>query len=347
MSSRRSAPSETPAPPIPDWFAELLGGTPVEGERLVVNGYDFEVRNGIPRALSEAPASSGTADVFGFLWSKEDHFRSDGARKMLREWYRERYGDIENAPWWDDYGAAPLVLDAGCGAGLSALELFGGRLRKVRYLGVDVSAAVDGAAARFGEAGIAGAFMQADFTDLAFAPGTFDVVFSQGALHHAESTEDALKSLVRLLKPGGRFLFYVYGRKGPIREFTDDFVRGRLKDMDHGEAWRAMMPLTRLGRALGELDIEIEVPEDIDLLDIPAGKIDLQRLFYWHVFKAFYHPDLGLEEMNHINFDWYAPRYAHRQTPEEVRRWCAEAGLDVEHENVQESGITVIARRTG
>ena len=28
-----------------------------------------------------------------------------------------------------------------------------------------------------------------------------------------------------------------------------------------------------------------------------------------------------------MNFDWYHPRYAHRQTEEEVRRWCEEAGL--------------------
>ena len=29
----------------------------------------------------------------------------------------------------------------------------------------------------------------------------------------------------RHLKPGGRILFYVYRKKGPIREFTDDYVR--------------------------------------------------------------------------------------------------------------------------
>lgn len=47
------------------------------------------------------------------------------------------------------------------------------------------------------------------------------------------------------------------------------------------------MPLSRLGKVLGELDIEIDVPEAVGLLEIPAGRINLQRLFYWHVFKAF------------------------------------------------------------
>jgi arsenite methyltransferase len=169
------------------------------------------------------------------------------------------------------------------------------------------------------------------------------VIFSEGVLHHTDSTERALRALVTLLRPAGRFLFYVYRRKGPIREFTDDYVRERLQAMDPADAWEAMIPLTKLGRALGDLGLEVEVAEDVPLLGIPAGRIDIQRLFYWHVFKAAYDPELTLEELNHINYDWYAPRNAHRQTPEEVRRWCDQAGLEIEQENIQEAGITIVA----
>jgi arsenite methyltransferase len=115
--------------------------------------------------------------------------------------------------------------------------------------------------------------------------------------------------------------------------------------MTEQEAWDALMPLTRLGKALGDMGVEVDVPEDVDMLGIPAGRIDLQRLFYWHVFKAFHHPDLEIDELNHINYDWYAPRNAHRQSAEEVREWCREAALEIEREDVQEAGITVIARR--
>ncbi len=87
------------------------------------------------------------------------------------------------------------------------------------------------------------------------------------------------------------------------------------------------------------------MPEDVDLLDIPAGRINVQRLFYWHVMKCFYRPDFTLEEMNHINFDWYAPANAHRQSPEEVRAWCVKAGLEIEREVVEEAGITIVARK--
>jgi hypothetical protein len=50
--------------------------------------------------------------------------------------------------------------------------------------------------------------------------------------------------------------------------------------------------------------------------------------------------------MNHINFDWYAPANAFRQSPEDVRRWCADAGLEIEREVVEEAGITIVSRKT-
>jgi len=87
------------------------------------------------------------------------------------------------------------------------------------------------------------------------------------------------------------------------------------------------------------------VPEPIDLLEIPAGKINLQRFFYWHVFKAYSRPEMSIEEMNHVNFDWYAPRNAHRQSLDEVRAWCAAVGLVIERERAEEAGITIVARK--
>ena len=37
------------------------------------------------------------------------------------------------------------------------------------------------------------------------------------------------------------------------------------------DAWEALIPLTRFGQYLGDLDIEIDVPESIEFLDIPPG----------------------------------------------------------------------------
>jgi SAM-dependent methyltransferase len=334
------------AVPTPEWLFELLGIAPlVEGATAEAEGVALELRDGILRASSSTSVpQSQTADSFGFKWAKRETFESEQMRTGMREWLIERYGNVEAASWWNEY-EAPIVLDAGCGAAFSAVELLASRLHKVRYLGMDISNAVDVASQRFAERGLPGAFLQADMVEPPLADGTVDVVFSEGALHHTDSTERALKRLSRLLRPGGRFLFYVYRRKGPIREFTDDYVRARVQELEPEEAWELLMPLTKLGKALGDLHLEVDVPEDVELLEIPAGRIDLQRLFYWHVFKAYHRDGYDLDELNHINYDWYAPRNAHRQSPEEVTRWCLEAGLEIERENVEGAGITVVARK--
>ena len=317
-----------------------------EGGAVSLRGRAYRLRRGIlrsPDVLSSEQAATG--ETFGYKWKRTETFDSEPSRARMREWLVQRYGDLRTGDWLRQYADSPLVLDAGCGAGLSGLELFGPVMDRVRYVGVDVSEAVDVAAMRFQQAGHRTALMQADICRLPFAPGSVDIIFSEGVLHHTDSTDGALKALAPLLKPGGRFMFYVYRKKGPIREFTDDYIRSALQPLSQEERWRALEPLTRLGVALGQLNATIDIPEPVELLGIPRGRIDVQRLFYWHVAKMFYHPDLSVEEMNHINFDWYAPVNAHRQTPEEVRRWCEEVGLRVEREVVEEAGITVIARR--
>ena len=327
------------------WFWPLLGGERHEGEAFACGGQAFRVVGGIPRALAlHSEDQQQTGRAFGYKWAQRDTFESAAVRAHTRAWLEERYGGIEAHGWLDGL-EAPLVLDAGCGAGHSALEYFRPVLGRIRYLGVDISEAVEVACARCAEAGLQAGFLQADLARLPLPEGIADLIFSEGVLHHTDDTRAAFHALVPFLKPGGRFLFYVYRRKGPVREFTDDHIRAALARLSPEEAWRAMEPLTRLGIALGELGATIEIPEPVDLLGIPAGRIDVQRLFYQHVAKAFWRPDMSFDEMNHINFDWYAPRNAHRHTEEEARSWCAEAGLAIEREVVQPSGITVVARR--
>jgi len=259
----------------------------------------------------------------------------------------ERYcdGEPERLAYWLAEGPQ-ILLDAGCGAAYSALALFGDHLRRHDYLGVDISDAVEIARQRFAKRGYPGDFLQCDLMRLPVPEGSVGLVLSEGVLHHTDSTEAAIAYLATKLKPGGRFLFYVYARKGPIREFTDDFVRDQLRDLSDEEAWKALEPLTRLGIALGEVDCELEIPEDIPFLGIRKGKTTVQRFFYYNVMKAFYRRDFTPDEMNHMNFDWFRPLNCARHTPAEVRACCDVAGLTVERLHAEPSGITVVARKT-
>ena len=328
-----------------DWLPALLGvSLPKEAASVDIDGRSFTMVKGILRAQQFiSDAQNQTSDTFGFKWSKRDTFEGETV-SVLHDWLIEKYGEITAQPWFTEHGDNPVVLDAGCGASLSGLALFGPAMDRIRYLGVDISTAIDTAKARFSERGIPAGFLQCDLTQLPLSEQSVDIIFSEGVLHHTDDTQHALGSLVRFLKPGGRILFYVYRKKGPIREFTDDHIRAQLQSMTPQERWDAVEPLTRLGILLGELDIEIDVPDAIDILDIPAGKTNLQRLFYWHIFKIYYRPEMTLNEMNHLNFDWYAPRNAHRHSLEEVQGWCEEFGLTIEKEKEEMAGITIIAR---
>nr|WP_287411771.1 class I SAM-dependent methyltransferase [Pseudodesulfovibrio sp.] len=287
-----------------------------------------------------------TADTFGYKWAKLDTFESEASLKRAKEWLFERYcgGKPEVREQWFANGPK-TILDAGCGAAMSALLLFDGYLSDNHFIGVDISDAVFVAKNRFEKEGLSGEFHKSDLLNSPVPDNSVDIILSEGVLHHTDSVRDAIISLTTKLKPGGKFMFYVYVKKSPMREYSDDYIREQLVPMDNDEAWEALKPLTKLGIALGELDITIDVPEDVELLGIKKGPQNLQRLLYWNFCKMYYDPTLTMEEMNHINFDWFRPLNCIRSTPEEIRSYCQEAGLDIDRMDVQEAGITVIATR--
>lgn len=298
-------------------------------------------------ANSESRVSASqdqTRSAFGFKWRQRQSWDTPEMTAFTREWLLAKYCDGDPsrlASWLGPSGST--ILDAGCGAAYSATALFGDLLRAHRYVGVDISDAVEIARQRFEELGYPGEFVQADLFDMPIADGSVDLAFSEGVLHHTDDTGAALAAVAKKLRPGGRILFYVYGRKPPIREFVDDLVREYLRPMTDAEAWEALKPLTHLGIAIGELGAEVEVPAAIDVLGIPAGRVDVQRLLYYNVMKAFYRPDFTFEAMHHINFDWYRPLNCHRHTEAEVRAFCEAAGLRIERLHAEESGFAVVA----
>ena len=324
-------------------LSEVTGvSIPVEGS-VAIDGRQFVVRDGVLRATEVGSAAQAqTSEVFGYKWHQRDTFESANARRVMREWLRTRYGEPSDMHWLDQNA---ILVDVGCGAARSSIELFADRLNSVRFIGSDISSAIDVAAENFKSAGLRGDFVQCDLNVLPFRDESCDVIFSEGVLHHTDSTEKAFKQVARLVKPEGRFMFYVYRKKGPIREFTDDYVREKLQHLSPEEAWKAMEPLTKLGIAFGQINTKITITDDVDLLGIKAGEYDVQRFLYWNIVKMFYRPDLTFDEMAHINFDWFAPVNAHRQSEHEVRRWCEESSFDIEREVIEEAGITIVARK--
>lgn len=319
-----------------------------EGVLRTRTGRTYSIVRGIPRFVDiEDPGQQQTAETFGFKWHQRDSYDSPGFREFALDWFLERYGFESQEDLRRFFSERTLTLDAGCGAGFTASLWLGPGWRgngNAEWVGLDISTAIDVAQDRLGSVdGVH--FVQGDVSHPPFGAGTFDTILSEGVLHHTPSTEGAIRALSETLAAGGEILFYVYRKKGPLREFADDYIRSIVSPLPADEAWEALRPLTRLAQSLAELETTVEVADDIPYLQIPAGEHDVQRLLYWNFLKLFWNPKLSFEENNHVNFDWYHPQYAHRQTEEELRVWCADCGLDIFHLVEQESGYTIRARK--
>ena len=317
-----------------------------ENQSITILKKRYVLKKGILRSKeSFSKNQSKTKETFGYKWKQRRSYESEKMRDFVKKWLIEKYlaGNLKLLDKWLPERAA--ILDAGCGSGFSSLLLFGEKINNVEYLGVDISEAVDTAVVRFREKQIKGEFLQADLSDLPFSKPTFDLIFSEGVLHHTDNPEGSFKSLSKLIKRGGRFLFYVYRKKSPIREFADDYIRDYLRNFNDDDAWKKLMPITKLGKALGDLKATVNIPEAIPYLGIPSGKTDVQRLFYWHIFKVFYRENFSIQEMNHINFDWYRPLNCFRFSTTEVRNWCRKNKFSIERLHEEEAGISVVAQK--
>jgi arsenite methyltransferase len=316
----------------------------VEAGALTCNGsagHRFGIRDGIPRFVADVDdaGQAQTAASFGFKW-QQLWGHDGGTRAFYQEWFLRRFGFGSIDELGGFLSAKEWMLDAGTGNGQSAgwyAPLVGGH-----WVGVDISSSVD-VARRQLPASSRRDLVQADILRLPFAERTLDLVLSDGVLHHTPSTRDALASVTRLLREGGEILFYVYRKKGAIREFSDDHVRDVVADLPPETAWETLKPITLLGESLARAHVTIRVPEDIPCLGMKAGEYDLQRFMYDHVVKLFWNDAFTFDENHHVNFDWFHPRYAHRQTEEEVAEWCRDLRLDIVHQAIEVSGISIRA----
>lgn len=100
---------------------------------------------------------------------------------------------------------APIVLDAGCGAGHTAINA---APHSAQVIAFDLSAQMLEQVERLvGERGLSNVqTRQGDVENLPFEDATFDIVTSRYSAHHWPNPAVALSEIARVLKPGGRFI---------------------------------------------------------------------------------------------------------------------------------------------
>jgi len=319
--------------------------------RLLLKGYrenysNFLKRYRLSHLKEEMPTKCQTSlsakqvqKSFGCKWMSQPTWGTSGETKaFMNTWILEKYGWRNNESFKKAMKSRKYILDAGTGLGRVVGD-FCKVNKRGEVFGVDLSDAVDGAyqnTKQYPNAHI----IQGDLMNLPFKKRFFDFIFSEGVLHHTPYTHKAFKVLNKFLVTKGEIAIYIYKKKGPIREFCDDYLRRFSTRLSERECWEFSKKMTSFGKALSDLHVEFEVPENIPALGIQAGKYNLQRFFYYHIFKCFWNERFNFNENNLVNFDWYHPAYAHRHSGGEVKTWYQKAGLKLVHLDISESGIT-------
>ena len=220
-----------------------------------------------------------------------------------------------------------IVLEAGCGMGrfLDVVSRDGAALA----VGVDLSSAVDAAAANLGQRANV-LIAQGDIFRLPFKPRAFDVVYSIGVLHHTPSAERAFKTLVGLVKPGGTIAISVYAatvRPG-VPWALNIFRR---------QAWRVITK--RLPRRVMMWWSKYVVPVFWVVDRIPVVR------YVRYLFPVLIYKNYPLEWSVLDTFDTYATSLESRHRPKEVFRWFREMGLtDIDLMDSDDGWVSVRGR---
>ena len=284
---------------------------------------------------------TNTKKSFSDKWSNNQDLAFENTLKEnseIQNWILNRNGWKNITELKDFLKTKKRILDAGCGNGRVTKLLRLNSELETEVCGIDLVAHKVASKNLQDDKNVF--FYEKDLLEDLRDIGEFDFIYSQEVLHHTKNPKKAFNNLVEILSKGGVLAIYVYKKKAPIREFTDDYIREKIKDYDYEKALDVNKKITELGKILSELDVNINVPE-IEELGIKQGEYSIQRFFYHFFMKNYWNNDLTFDENAVINYDWYHPQDCSRHTLEEIEQWFLEKNLKIVHSYEDFYGITM------
>jgi ubiquinone/menaquinone biosynthesis C-methylase UbiE len=259
-----------------------------EGQLVCTCGRSYPLRGAVPDFSGAAIES---VEGFQFQWEKRraGAFESgtlygktaDDEADQFYRYLGIRRGDTDGK----------LVLDAGCGSGRLVLLM---AEQGVDIAGVDLTStvfAIDQEARSRGLDNVT--LIRGNLRELPVRSAAFDYIWSGGVIHHTGDTREALRNLIRVLKPGGTIYVWVYS--------VEQGIFGRI---------RQMLPFVhRLPKPL-LLGLCRTLAIPVYLLGLGTGR---------------HHP---MAEVRFKLFDHLAPRYRSVHSEAEMIEWFKAEGLE-------------------
>jgi SAM-dependent methyltransferase/uncharacterized protein YbaR (Trm112 family) len=303
----------------PDCGHDLeLGVENTDGEEILdgtltctdcTNG--FPIMRGVPRMNVKMDDMEAVARTFGFEWKAHHHGELEDDTV---------FGYTPDQDWTYLLGALGVtetdldgttMLDAGCGSARLTQQL-AQRPGSV-VIGVDVNEAVDEAFATTRHIPNLH-IVQGNIFALPLKKQAFDIVWSNGVIHHTPDAAAAHRSLTEHVASAGRMYVWVYAKRfNPFRFTKDVFDALRLSSLPEPVLMRIVKLISYPSLAL--LNVYRAVRSIPGLRPHGAwGRRTVRRR--------------TIKELQLTWFDALAPEYDTRHTEEEVIGWYRQAGFE-------------------
>lgn len=166
----------------------------------------YPIRHGIPRFVEIVSANPTVqqkiAQNFGEAWKL---YAQERVNPYTEAQFLDWIIPLQPADFKDQ-----VVLDLGCG--LAGFTEYAAGYGPRQIIGMDISHALESAIPLLKKHPNLN-LIQADILNPPFKKGGLDLIYSIGVLHHLEDPEAGFQAAVPLLKAGGQFFLWVYGRE--------------------------------------------------------------------------------------------------------------------------------------
>ena len=185
-------------------------------------GSAYPIVRGVPRMNEAMDGLEGVARSFSYEWDAHHAGRLEDEETLWGLTLDEDWSYFREATGLADEELEGMrVLDAGCGSG--RLTCLVGEHGASAVIGVDIIDAVDEAFERARDTPNVH-IVQANLFRLPLRTRSFDLVWSNGVIHHTPDARAAHAALAEMVQPGGLLYVWVYAKRFNPFRFTKDVL---------------------------------------------------------------------------------------------------------------------------
>jgi ubiquinone/menaquinone biosynthesis C-methylase UbiE/uncharacterized protein YbaR (Trm112 family) len=274
----------------------------IEGELVADSGTRYLVIGGIPRILSQSTSDFVRKNQESFSlewkyfqfgernWGQDIEFR----RKLFLKALGQEPADLRGR----------LILDAGCGSGLLAIDM--ANTFDMEVVGLDLARGIENAYKKNNNPRVH--FVQGSVLEPPIRKEAVDYVYCAGVLVAIPDTRTGFDALSKCVKRGGTYFIWLYHPMERHRQ-TGDYTREALYD------W-----IRR--RVTSPMPIRLQEAFYLSLLPFYFLKRSIMNPF-----RKLKEQRTWREKMQGF-VDHFSPMYMHRHTEKEALKWYEENGFE-------------------